>query len=142
MRSSLHSCRARWPGACSFHGMAQWEGCGVTLALGDRCCPTRVSSSACSEDKVSGVLREPGVLGVCGRRWRRRRGRARVGWRRGVSVEVYMVFSQDKVLQRFVEQIIVDSCWAWKGSTALRGAGPRGAPRRCLTRVWWRRSPT
>ena len=31
------------------------------------------------------------------------------------AVGVNMVFSQDKVLQHFVEQIIVDSCWAWTG---------------------------
>ena len=29
-----------------------------------------------------------------------------------------------------------------QGSTALRGAGRRGAPRRCLAWVWWGRSPT
>ena len=32
----------------------------------DRCCPTRASSSACPEDRDSGVLREQGVCGVCG----------------------------------------------------------------------------
>ena len=37
------------------------------------------------------------------------------GRRRGVSVGVLMVVSQNKVLQRFVEQIIVDSYWAWTG---------------------------
>ena len=75
------------------------------------------------------------------RRWRRL-GRARTGWRRGVAVEVFKVFSLDKVLQRSAEQVIGDDYGCGQGSTALRGAGPRGAPRRCLTRVWLRRSPT
>ena len=45
----------------------------------DRCCPTRVSSSACSEDKVSSILREQ----VEAWRWQRRRGgRGAGGWRR------------------------------------------------------------
>ena len=40
-----------------------------------------------------------------------------------------MVLSQDEVLQRFVERIVDDSCWAWTAFNKLRGAGPRGAPR-------------
>ena len=32
----------------------------------DRCCPTRASSSACPDDRDSGVFREQGVCGVCG----------------------------------------------------------------------------
>ena len=40
----------------------------------DRCCPARASSSARSGDRDSGVLREQGVLGVCGGRWRRQGG--------------------------------------------------------------------
>ena len=40
----------------------------------DRCSPSHASSSACSGDGVLAVLREQGVLGVCGGRWRRRGG--------------------------------------------------------------------
>ena len=39
--------------------------------------------------------------------WARGAG-GRVGAAVGVSVQVFMVLSKDKVLQRFVEQIIVD----------------------------------
>ena len=47
-----------------------------------------------------------GALAVAGS-WRRRRWHGAVGQEAvGVSVEVYMVLSQDKVLQCFVEQII------------------------------------
>ena len=53
------------------------------------------------------------------------------------SVEVFVVLSQDKVLQRLMEQ-----SGPGQGSTVLREAVPRSAPRRRPTRVWWRRSPT
>ena len=46
----------------------------------DRCCPTRASSSACREDRDSGVLREQGVCGVCGR------GGGGGGWGGGLGV--------------------------------------------------------
>ena len=49
-------------------------------------------------------------------------------------MEVFKVFSQDKVLQRFVEQIIDDDKVGWTGSTAFRGAELRNAP----PRAWWK----
>ena len=67
MLASLEPVRC-WPGAV---------GSGVELHRpgNDRCCPTRASSSGCPEDGDSCVLREQGVCGVCGERWRRRLGR-------------------------------------------------------------------
>ena len=52
--------------------------------------------------------------------WRRL---AAGGWR---LLVVVVVFSHHKVLQRLVEQIIVDLSGPGQGSTALRGAEPRG----------------
>ena len=51
----------------------------------------------------------------------------------GVSVKV-LVLSQNKVLQCFVEQII-DDLGPDKVQQRFRRAGPRNAPRRCLTWV-------
>ena len=68
---------------------------GVAPALGDSC------QWACSEDTVSGVLRDQGVLGVCGERWRRERARG------GRLVEVQVIEDDSwlwTVQQRFVEQ--------------------------------------
>ena len=42
----------------------------------------------------------------------------------GVSVVVHMILSQDKVLQRFVEQIIDDSRWAWTGFNSASWSRP------------------
>ena len=62
-------------------------------------------------------------------RWRRRGGGGEAG-------DVFNVFSQDKVLQRLVEHIIVDFSWAWTGfNRAPRGAEPCGVGLVC-------RSPT
>ena len=64
---------------CSFFGMAL-GGSGVELHRPgcDRCWPCCISSSACSEDRVSGVLRARRACGVRFWRWRRRQGRGRV----------------------------------------------------------------
>ena len=59
------------------------------------------------------------------RRWRRGSCEAAGGWR---LLVVVVVFSQDKVLQRLVEQTTVDFFGPGPGSTALRGAGHRSAP--------------
>ena len=55
-----------------------WLWGGVALAWCDRCCPTCASSSACPEDRDSGVLREQGVC------WCLRGGGG--GWGGGLGV--------------------------------------------------------
>ena len=64
---------------CAFFGMAL-GGSGVELHRPgcDRCWPCCISSSACSEDRVSGVLRARRACGVRFWRWRRRQGRGGV----------------------------------------------------------------
>ena len=59
-----------------------WLWGGVAPALGcDRCCPTLASSSACPEDRDSGVLREQGVC------WCLRGGGGGGGWGGGLGVD-------------------------------------------------------
>ena len=63
-------------------------------------------------------------------------GRGGAGGGGGVSVEVFKVFSLDKILQRLVEQIIQDDSWvgtgvnsaswsrtSWRTASVLRGSG-------------------
>ena len=94
----------------------------------DRCCPSRASSSACSEDKVSGVLREQGVLGVCGA-VAAAAGEGVGEEAFGVFVVVSMVLSQDSVLRVLWSRSSTTQVCG-QGSTGHRGAEPRSAPRR------------
>ena len=55
-------------------------------------------------------------------------GRAERGARRRLRGGLHGFSPRTKVLQRFVK--IIDDSWVWTGTTALRGAGPRSAPRR------------
>ena len=54
------------------------------------------------------------------------------------AAEVLMVLSQNKVLQRFVEQIVDDLCWAWTGFNSASRSRTSSAPR--LSRAVWRGS--
>ena len=73
------SLRRCWPGVVR---SSAWHkgGSGVELHRPgcDRCWPCCISSSACSEDRVSGALRARRACGVCFWRWRRRQERGRV----------------------------------------------------------------
>ena len=73
--------RRCWPGVVR---SSAWHkgGSGVELHRPgcDRCWPCCISSSACLEDRVSGVLRARRACGVCFWRWRRRQGRAGYVW--------------------------------------------------------------
>ena len=62
-----------------------------------------------------------------------------------IDESVFIIFSQDKVLQRFVEQIVDDDKegWTWFNSVSWSRTS-KHLRRSCgsLTWVWWCRSPT
>ena len=82
----------------------------------DRCWPCCISSSACSGDRVSGVLRARRARGVRFWRWRRRQGRSRV--RVATCIRRLLVIMQRQVLQSCTDSAVTSGwCLSLSSST-------------------------